>query len=386
MPLLRADLVGGRDDDYSEHWLQSLVQECPRLIPTEEIDAGLNGLIPVCMELPTPAGPVDNLFLTPDGNVVLVECKLWRNPEARRAVVAQIIDYAQAMSDWAYEDLELAAKRANPALHRLYNVVADVTHLAEADFVDAVTRNLSIGRVFLLIVGDGIRRNAESLAGLLQHHAGFHFTLALVEMPIYRLPDGGHVVLPRIIARTELIDRGVVSIENGSVRIDAPPETATGRGAGMLRRSISVEQCLEDLQKTFPAVYQRFESLFPQFDERGIYLESSGASLSLRWIGPDERRYTIIQLQPDGTLNTRQVTWPANAIGQIELSREYLSELAEIVGGNVRQNIKLTEFSIKGSDGRDPNLAQLLEDPSAWLDAIDRYQAALSAAIAKAAD
>ena len=30
---------------------------------------------------------MDNLFITPEGHLVVVEVKLWRNPEARNAVI-----------------------------------------------------------------------------------------------------------------------------------------------------------------------------------------------------------------------------------------------------------------------------------------------------------
>ncbi len=35
---------------------------------------------------------------------MLVEAKLWRNPEARRKVIGQILDYAKELSRWNYED------------------------------------------------------------------------------------------------------------------------------------------------------------------------------------------------------------------------------------------------------------------------------------------
>ena len=62
----------------------------------DQIEPGIGRLIPVCMELPLSVGPVDNLLVTPEGNVVMVEVKLWSNPEARRKVVAQALDYATA--------------------------------------------------------------------------------------------------------------------------------------------------------------------------------------------------------------------------------------------------------------------------------------------------
>ena len=57
------------------------------------------------------AGPIDNLLVTPAGLPVLVECKLWRNPQARREVVGQILDYAKELSRWSSSDLQREVRR-----------------------------------------------------------------------------------------------------------------------------------------------------------------------------------------------------------------------------------------------------------------------------------
>lgn len=49
---------------------------------------------------------IDNLLLIPQGYPTIVETKLWRNPEARRNVVGQLIDYAKDISRWIFAELE----------------------------------------------------------------------------------------------------------------------------------------------------------------------------------------------------------------------------------------------------------------------------------------
>ena len=142
--------------------------------------------MPICTELNTPAGPIDNFMVTPSGLPVLVECKLWRNPEARREVVSQILDYAKELSRWS-----------------------------SSEFNDALTANLRRGRFLLLIVGDGIREGVEAIAEYLQLHAGLHFSLGLVELPIYVMPNGDRLVAPRALARTALVTRNVVAVPDG---------------------------------------------------------------------------------------------------------------------------------------------------------------------------
>ena len=93
---------GSRD----EAWLRDFLFTHPAVLPTASIDAAYVDPIPVCRELRTPAGRIDCLFVTRYGGLVIVECKLWRNPQARREVVGQILDYAKDIAAWDYGDLQ----------------------------------------------------------------------------------------------------------------------------------------------------------------------------------------------------------------------------------------------------------------------------------------
>lgn len=211
--------MGAGPDQVSEADLQQLLHEHPACLPIAEIDPMFANPVPMCMELNTSAGPIDNLMITPTGLPVLVECKLWRNPEGRREVVGQILDYAKELTRWSASDLQREVARriggeGNPILKLLAAAGHDVDEIA---FNDALTHNLRRGRFLLLIVGDGIREGVEAIAEYLQVHAGLHFSLGLVELPIYLTPDGQRLVMPRILARTELITRTVIAAPDGHV-------------------------------------------------------------------------------------------------------------------------------------------------------------------------
>lgn len=211
------------DGMVTEADIQALVHAHPGSLPIAEIDPMFAGAVPVCTELNTPAGAIDNLLITPSGLPVLVECKLWRNPEGRREVVGQILDYAKELTRWSSSDLQREVSRrlkrdGNPLLD-LMRVIDP--RLDEVQFNDALTANLRRGRFLLLIVGDGIREGVKAIAEYLQAHAGLHFSLGLVEMPIHLMPDGARLVAPRVLARAVLRRRLRLV---GSV----PPGTAMG--------------------------------------------------------------------------------------------------------------------------------------------------------------
>jgi hypothetical protein len=206
-------------DAVSEAYIQELVHKHPACLPIAEIDAMFSGPVPICTELNTPAGPIDNFMVTPSGLPVLVECKLWRNPEARREVVSQILDYAKELSRWSSSDVQ---REVSHRLKRDGNPLLDIVRAVnpgvdEQQFNDALTANLRRGRFLLLIVGDGIREGVEAIAEYLQLHAGLHFSLGLVELPIYVIPNGDRLVAPRVLARTALVTRNVVAVPDGHI-------------------------------------------------------------------------------------------------------------------------------------------------------------------------
>lgn len=201
----------------SEADIQSLVHRHPSCLPIAEIDPIFLGPVPICTELNTPAGPIDNFMVTPSGLPVLVECKLWRNPEGRREVVGQILDYAKELSRWSSSDLQREVnRRLKLDGNSLLDLVREVDpSVDEIEFNDALTANLRRGRFLLLIVGDGIREGVEAISEYLQRHAGLHFSLGLVELPIFVLPNGDRVAVPRVLARTHIMTRTVVALPDG---------------------------------------------------------------------------------------------------------------------------------------------------------------------------
>jgi hypothetical protein len=207
----------GDGSDHDEALVQDIVFAHPASLPIAEIDRAYEDLVPVCKELPTGTGYVDALYVTRGGRLVLLEAKLWRNPEARREVVAQILDYAQALSTWSYEDLERQISRALRRSGTLFDLVRNAyPGTDEAQFVDQVQQSLRRGRFLLLIVGDGIREGANAIANFLETVGSLEFTFGLVEVALFRHAEVGLLVIPRVVARTIEFQRVVIELPEGA--------------------------------------------------------------------------------------------------------------------------------------------------------------------------
>ena len=215
VPLGAGVSSGGID----EATLQSLLFRYPETLPIAAIDPAYSGAVPICTELYLPSGYADALYINHLGRVTLAEFKLWRNPQARREVIGQILDYAKDLASWGYEDLQ---RQVSLALGKTGNVLYDLVReqrpeVNEAEFVDHITRHLRRGEFLLLIIGDGIQEGAAGIVDFVQQYSGLHFNLALVEAALYRDAANRLIVQPRVLARTEIVQRIVVDSGLGSV-------------------------------------------------------------------------------------------------------------------------------------------------------------------------
>ena len=205
--------AGVGQGSVDEGTLQKLLFDHPECLPIAAIDPSYGAPVAVCRELSLPAGSIDALYVNALGRLTLCEFKLWRNPQARREVIGQILDYAAALASWSYEDLQRQVSLAlgGEGSNVLYELVAKRhPDVVEAEFVDNVTRHLRRGEFLLLIIGDGIRERAEKIVDFVQSHSGLHFNLALVEAALYRDGVDRLIVQPRVLARTEIVQRFVV--------------------------------------------------------------------------------------------------------------------------------------------------------------------------------
>ena len=92
-----------------EDALQTLLEKHPEIIPGKQIDPGADDpprFFLLRREMPVSGWSLDHLFVDQRGILTLVEAKLIQNPESRRDVIGQIIEYAaNAMELWAHGKL-----------------------------------------------------------------------------------------------------------------------------------------------------------------------------------------------------------------------------------------------------------------------------------------
>jgi hypothetical protein len=384
-PLRRVDLGSTAASGYDESWLQSLLHRQPSIFPIEQIETGFGDLIPLCREFPLMfgagrSGALDNVFVTNTGGLVLIEAKLWRNPQARREVIAQAMEYAGAIFRMDYETFERNALKARQAEQKPHASIYELVQerdpsVGEAEFVEAVSRNLARGRAVIAVVGDGIRDDIAPLAELLQSHAGQRFTFALVELGVFEAPDASvRIVVPSVLAKTVLIERGVVRLDNDAIRIEQA-RASPAQAMGSPRRAVSIgeDEFYDLLAQRDPKAPDLLRRFLEKADRIGIYVDRQNG-LNLKHEGAGGRPLNLTTVRKDGFIDTGPSSWWE----RLPEAEVYTQTLATAIGGKFGRMKLGKECALRTANDKTPRLTDLLPaHEELWLDAMERYIAGL---------
>ena len=369
---LRPAGATGNDTPYDEKWLQELIQACPTLLPVPEIEVGFGELIPVGQEVACGHGSIDNLFVTAEGNIAIVETKLWRNPEMRRKVVAQALDYATALSRMKYEEFEAAALGAlkpaeQPTPATLYNLARSKPNaVVEAVFIENICRNLRLGRMLVIVAGEGFKAETELLAEFVQAHVGAHFYFALVEISLFKMEEGAILAVPQAVAKTILIERGIVQIIDGNVSVKPSPADKNLAGKST---TMTQELFMEALAKRGPALPEALSNFLDRIKDLGVEPDWR-ANLNLKWQGPGGP-VNLGFIAKEGGVYTEAT----NSRVGVALAAPYQRELAEIAGGRALEKTPGQGPHLMAADGKiSVKIEELLPSKAnAWAEAMRRF-------------
>lgn len=239
--------LGKADGTFSEADIQRLVDEHPEIMPTMALFKHHAKCMSLGREISVPLGGartgyIDNLLITDHGQLIVVEAKLYRNPEARRKVIGQALEYAAALSKFDYAALRDALIPTHVQIDEKGDVGPDPLHshvkshlgddlrFEEHEFIDVISRRLKEGDFAVVVLGDGIRQDVEHLADLLERHPTLNYRLSLIELQLYsHTPDNTPtLIIPVVLAQTEVLQRVVVEIKSSDtpavhITPDQPP-------------------------------------------------------------------------------------------------------------------------------------------------------------------
>ena len=221
----RRSLTAG--GEFNEKWLQEVLFKNIDLIQPTDPSYDRIRLIPLCRELNLNDG-IRNLYLdilaiTETGKLILIECKLWKNPQARREVLAQAFEYASLMQSLSYSDLTSKLRKhinsdsEDPIIFALRSAGISID---ETLLISRIDQGLKKGSFHVVIAGDGIRTDLVNLVNS-PAMSGMTADLSLLEISVHQNDSGMILLSPSVPQEIETVTRTVlISTEGMPVSIE----------------------------------------------------------------------------------------------------------------------------------------------------------------------
>jgi hypothetical protein len=254
----------------AETQLQEALKLNPEVIPVSDLD--LAEVAVVGRETTVPAGAIDLLLVDAEGRVIIVETKLSSNPELRRQVVAQVLDYGASLWRKAptlkqFEELVLrywhSAACENDGLKEAATLREGLAPMFQGIrgeewdydlFESALSENISNGKHVLLVVASGLTDKLSR--DLLQYvNVCLDLPLYAVEIDVFDT-EGQQLIVPR------------------GVKYGGAPDGGSTRGRTNMR---------DFLAACNPVAADFFKPLLQEARQRGmtVYWGSVGFSIRL---------------------------------------------------------------------------------------------------------
>jgi hypothetical protein len=321
---------------------------------------------------------VDNLLISPDGRICLVECKLWHNPEAVREVVAQILSYASALSVLDYDELLSAVRQTlkqadgDPISDRVLG--PDAHEEDRESFIDAVSRSLRLGNFLLLVVGDGIRSGVQQIAKVLQNSA-LGFSFGLIEMALYGSApgEGPYYLQPRVLARTEIITRTVFVAGDATGAIKITNVEAPGKA-----ETLSEKEFFDQLGKAGASLPDQVRAFIERCTAIGCTFQLR-RKLTLYADDPTGGRINLGGIGRDGSVEFWGAAARDDQYGE-PVGHQYMERVAGLLpGARIKDDFPSPgSWNIRYRDRVAVPLLEMLSHQDAWLAAIqfviDRFR------------
>ncbi len=202
-----------------EDFLQNYIYNNPDAVPVYEIDEDIRLLI-LAREFGTNSGPIDALGIDQNGNIYLIETKLYKNPD-KRLVVAQVLDYGASLwsssLDFADFTMQLdnhVQKQFNTNLRAKLQDFYSIDEEATDNLLSSMQTNLNGGTFKFVVLMDSLHRQLKDLILFMNRNS--QFDIYAVELEYYK-HQTFEIIIPKIFG-TE-VKKDIVSAKgSGSGR------------------------------------------------------------------------------------------------------------------------------------------------------------------------
>ena len=188
-----------KSDFEREGYLQNYIHENPESIPVYEIEEDKK-LFVVAREFPTGSGPIDALAIDKDGDIYVVETKLYKNSD-KRMVVAQAMDYGASL--WRHCTYDEFIIIVNNEMNKKFSIsfeekikdFFDIDDEEIASILWTIKNNLQQGIIKFVILMDAIDERLKDLIVYINQNSQFDIYAVQMEYYIFEKYE---IMIPKL--------------------------------------------------------------------------------------------------------------------------------------------------------------------------------------------
>lgn len=176
--------------------LQKYISDNPEALPLDQIKQDVKFAI-LERESPTGVGAIDILGVDSDGEIYLIETKLYRNTD-KRQVLAQVLDYGASLwasslspGDWTQRlEQRMVQKYGAGLTEKLVNDFGE-----SQETIDSIKENLANGSYRFLVLMDQVPNALKDL--ILYINQNSRFSVYAIELEVYHHEDS-QIIIPHV--------------------------------------------------------------------------------------------------------------------------------------------------------------------------------------------
>ncbi len=288
MPIIVSNEEGTRKIEESkfeaESKLQEYIYDNPEVLPIEDIEEDIPFII-AAREVSTNSGPIDALGLDKNGNVYVIETKLYRNSDKRK-VMAQVMDYGAALwkhtNDYNEFMKDLRNRYRDKFDEELDEELVSIFDMEEEEleeYLDEVKQNLDDGEFRFVILMDQVSSRLKDLILFMNQNS--RFDVYAVELDHYKFDDY-KISIPKIYGT----------------------EVKKSVGSSSKRKSWDEESFFEDLNKKVDeSEYSKIKRIFEETKDLGDISYGTGVyngSITLKVRSKDGKKISVYSIWSNG--------------------------------------------------------------------------------------
>lgn len=269
-----------------EGFLEGYVANNPESLPFEDIKEDVKLLI-LARQFGTHSGPIDVLAADGEGDIYIIETKLFRNPD-KRQVVAQVLDYGASLwREYGNDEGFLAAVEDRPGIGsggvnaRLRDTFGYDDEAITA-FRNAVRQNIKEGNLRFVVLMDTLHDRLKDLILFLNERS--RFAIYAVEMRFYR-HEGYEIVIPKLFGAEvdNITVSGRSSWNEERFFADAREHLSSLEVAALQKLYRFCRETGADIRWGTGVVKGSFNPRYPEFAGKSIFTANSTGALDLNF-------------------------------------------------------------------------------------------------------